>query len=182
MATVKEKTEPKQTDIEVNKKEETSFTPEQRVLKANDIVKNHVMASMGFGIIPIPIVDLVGLTGTQLNMLRSLSNLYNQKFSKDLGKKSIASLAGGTLSIPVAMGLSSLIKSVPIIGQTAGVISMATTGGASTYAIGKIFIQHFEAGGTFLTFDPAKVREHFKAEFEKGKDIAKEMESKKAKA
>ncbi len=180
MATVKEKTE--QIDIEATKDEESILTPEQRELEANNIVKNHVMVSMGLGIIPMPIVDLIGLTGTQLNMLRSLSNLYGQKFSTDLGKKSIASLAGGTLSIPIAMGLSSLVKFVPIIGQTAGVISMATTGGASTYAIGKIFIQHFEAGGTFLTFDPAKVREHFKAEFEKGKDVAKDIESKKAKA
>jgi hypothetical protein len=47
---------------------------------------------------------------------------------------------------------------------------MFTTGGfasASTYAVGRVFIQHFESGGTFLDFDPDKVRAHFEAEFKK---------------
>ena len=27
-----------------------------------------------------------------------------------------------------------------------------------------MFVQHFESGDTFLTFDPAKVREHYELE------------------
>ena len=162
---------------------ERESTPEERVLEAQNIIKNHMMVALGFGVVPVPIVDLIGLTGTQLSMLKSLSDLYGQKFTKDWGKKSIASLIGGGISIPVAMGLSSLIKTIPIIGQTSGAISMATTGSAVTYAIGKVFVQHFESGGTFLTFDPAKVREHFESEIEAGKDIAKNIEkTEKAKA
>ena len=161
---------------EVVTKEITTLNPEERVLAAQNIIKNHMMVALGFGVVPIPVVDLIGLTGTQLNMLKSLSDLYGQEFRKDWGKKSIASLLGGGLSVPVAMGLSSLIKSIPIVGQTAGVISMATTGAGITYAIGKVFVQHFESGGTFLTFDPAQVREHFKSEIEAGKDMAKNIE------
>jgi uncharacterized protein (DUF697 family) len=154
----------------------TPLTLEERVLEAQNIIKNHMMVALGFGVVPLPVVDLIGLTGTQLNMLKSLSDLYGQEFKKDWGKKSIASLLGGGLSVPVAIGLSSLIKSIPVIGQTAGVISMATTGAGLTYAIGKVFVQHFESGGTFLTFDPAQVREHFKLEIEAGKDLAKNIE------
>ena len=31
----------------------------------------------------------------------------------------------------------------------------------AAYAVGKVFIQHFASGGTFLTFDPEKVRAHY---------------------
>ena len=47
--------------------------------------------------------------------------------------------------------------------------------GATTYAIGKSFMMHFESGGTFLDFDPAKVRAYFRQEFEKGQKLASEM-------
>lgn len=162
---------------EVSEAEVKELTPEERVLKAQNIIKNHTMTSLGFGVVPIPVVDLVGITGTQLNMLRSLSNLYGQKFTEDLGKKSIASLLGGWITLPASMGLFSMLKSIPVIGQTAGVISIGATGAASTYAVGRVFAQHFESGGTFLTFDPSKVRDYFKKEFTEGKNVAKNIQS-----
>jgi hypothetical protein len=71
-----------------------------------------------------------------------------------------------------ALTAASAAKSVPGVGTAAGVMSMSVLGGAATYAIGKVFVQHFESGGTFLDFDPEAVREHFAAEFNKGKDVA----------
>jgi uncharacterized protein (DUF697 family) len=156
--------------------ETTPLSYEDRIAEANKTIKNHMMVSLGFGVVPVPMVDLVGITGTQLNMLRSLSELYGQEFKKDWGKKAIGSLLGGGVSIPLAMGLSSLIKSIPVVGQAAGALSMATSGAALTYAVGRVFVSHFESGGTFLTFDPAQMKEHFKAEFEAGKDVAKDIE------
>ncbi|MEZ5671856.1 MAG: hypothetical protein R3E08_05540 [Thiotrichaceae bacterium] len=55
-------------------------------------------------------------------------------------------------------------------------------GGAATYAIDKVFVQHFESGGTFLDFDPEAVREHFAAEFAKGKDVAASLNPSSAKS
>jgi hypothetical protein len=51
--------------------------------------------------------------------------------------------------------------------------------GASTYALGRIFIQHFNSGGTFLTFDAEKVQEHFRQLYAEGTKLAAEMESSK---
>jgi hypothetical protein len=45
---------------------------------------------------------------------------------------------------------------------------MALLGGASTYAVGRVFIQHFESGGTLLTFDPAKVRDYYTHQLDTG--------------
>jgi len=43
---------------------------------AGKIVRNHVLGSMGVGLIPMPLVDLAALTGVQLNMLRRLAKEY----------------------------------------------------------------------------------------------------------
>ena len=46
--------------------------------------------------------------------------------------------------------------------------------GASTYAVGKVFHQHFASGGTFLDFDAEKTRGYFSQLFEQGKKVAAE--------
>jgi uncharacterized protein (DUF697 family) len=62
--------------------------------------------------------------------------------------------------------LATGVKFLPVIGTTVGLLTMPGLSVAATYAVGKVFIAHFEAGGTLLDFDPEKVREHFRAEFE----------------
>jgi hypothetical protein len=52
---------------------------------------------------------------------------------------------------------------------------MPVISGASTYAIYKVFIQHFESGGTFLDLDPAKVKSYFAEQFTKGKKVAVDL-------
>ena len=108
-------------------------------------------------------------------MLHSLSNLYGVSFSKDIGKESIAALIGGVVPVSLTPALMSLIQVIPVIGQAAGTIGLMTLGGASTYALGKVFIQHFESGGTFLTFDPNQVKDYFAQEYEKGKTVANSL-------
>lgn len=139
------------------------------------IVKYHVLGSMGVGLIPIPLADMVVLTGVQLNMLRKLAKAYDIPFSKDAGKHAIATLIGG--SVPVAAGgpAASLIKTIPIIGQSVGVLVMPVFAGAMTYAMGKVFVQHFESGGTFLNFKPEQVKEYYAEMLKEGKDVAKKF-------
>lgn len=140
--------------------------------KADDIVRKHVYASAGTGLIPIPYIDLVGLLGVQLHMLKKLSELYHIPFKKELAKSSIGSLLGSVGSVALSGPVASLLKLVPIVGTTTSAVSMSITGGAGTYAIGKVFVQHFASGGTFLDFDPAAVREYFAQQFQEGKHMA----------
>ena len=53
---------------------------------------------------------------------------------------------------------------------------MATLGGSSTYAIGRVFKQHFEKGGTLEDFEPEKVAGELKAELKKGKGLSDKKE------
>jgi uncharacterized protein (DUF697 family) len=146
-----------------------------RLQEANGIVTNHVTASLVVALVPIPIIDLVGLTGIQLKMLYSLSKLYNVQYSANLGKELIAALLGGAIPTRTGIAIASSAKSIPGWGTASSIFSVFVLGGASTYAIGKVFIQHFESGGTFLNFDPEAVREHFAAEFERGKQTVTEL-------
>ena len=138
----------------------------EREAQAQDTVKKYMYWSMGAGLIPIPVVDLAAVTGIQIKMIAALAKQYGLPFSHDTGKALLGSIVGG--AVPAAAGPTavSLAKGLPLIGQAAGAAAMPAVAGASTYAVGKVFIQHFESGGTFLDFDPAKVREHYAREFE----------------
>ncbi|MBN2825313.1 MAG: DUF697 domain-containing protein [Campylobacterales bacterium] len=155
--------------------QESNIAHDSRHKDAQNTVTNHVLFAVGFGTVPVPVVDMLGLVATQLNMLRKLSEIYGEPFADEIAKKAIASLIGGTLSIPVAMGVASLVKFIPVIGSSAGALSIATVGSASTYAVGQVFIRHFESGGTLLNLDTQQVKEFFKEEFEKGKKVVENL-------
>jgi len=168
-------------ETEEQVKEATTEVVEATKLeRANRSVKNYVLGSMAVGVIPVPMVDLAVLTGVQLKMLHSLSNIYEIEFSKNMGKSILAALLGGFVPASTSMTAASLTKSVPIIGQTTGIVSMVMLAGASTYAVGKVFIQHFESGGTFLNFDPESVRAYFAEEFKKGQEVISKIKPNKS--
>lgn len=141
---------------------------------AEDIIRKHCYAAAGVGLIPIPWVDFIGLTAIQIRMLQLLSESYKIEFSEDKGKAIIGALVSGFLPVAIAAPVASFIKAIPLIGQTTGAITMSILGGATTYAIGRVFNQHFATGGTFLDLDPAKVRAYFKEQFEIGKKVTEE--------
>jgi len=140
--------------------------------RAETIVERYMLLSLGVGLIPFALVDMAALAGIQLKMLHSLANLYELEFSSQLGKSLIASLLGGGVPVSLSSRVARLaVRSIPVYGWVAGLISTSLFGGASTYAIGKVFIQHFASGGTFLSFDPQTVREYYAQQLERGKEV-----------
>jgi len=146
-----------------------------RLSEAQTIIKNHVVGSMGISLVPIPLVDLVALTGIQIKMLHALARLYRIPFSENLGKSLIVSLIGGIMPTSTAMTLASLTKAIPGLGTAAGMVSVSVLGGATTYAIGNVFLQHFESGGTLLDFDPKEMRDYFASKLREGKQVAAKL-------
>ena len=130
--------------------------------QGDSIINRHVLASMGAGFVPVPFFDLVALTGIQVKMVHSLAEVYNVEFSANAGKSIIGSLLGGILPVSFSPFVGSLIKAIPIIGQTTSAITMPIVGGAATYATGKVFQKHFASGGTVSDFDPKESKGFFK--------------------
>jgi uncharacterized protein (DUF697 family) len=141
------------------------------------IIQHHMYASMGVGMIPVPLVDLIAISSVQLNMVRKLCLVYDIPFSRDAAKTGIAALLGGVIPVSLSGALASLVKAIPIVGHTTSAIVMPAVSGAMTYAVGKVFVQHFESGGTFLTFKPDEVRAYYQQMFEEGKNVASEEEA-----
>ncbi len=148
----------------------------EKELRALDTVKKYMWWSMGAGLIPVPFLDMAAVSGVQLKMLCAMSRIYDVPFHETRGRAFIASLGGSIVPQAVSFGaVGSLIKAVPVVGVLAGAPAMALLSGASTWALGKVFILHFESGGTFLDFDPERVRQHFRTEFEEGRTMASQM-------
>ncbi len=141
--------------------------------RLDKILRYHGWSAMGVSLIPFPIVDFVAVTGIQFNLLRTLAKAYNIPFMRDKARNLLSPLIGA--GIPAVIGTplaASLTKFIPVLGQTVGVVTMPILTGAATYAIGKVFIQHFASGGTFLTFDPDKVQAYYTEMFQEGQEVA----------
>lgn len=136
-----------------------------RLAAAESIVNSHALISAGAGFVPMPGLDLAAMSASQLWLLKRLSALYGVPFTEDLARKLVASLLSGFVPLQLAAPVASAVKMVPFVGSLLGGFSMVAVGGAVTYAIGRAFVQHFESGGTLLTFDPPRVRSFFEAEY-----------------
>ncbi len=132
------------------------------IKKANKITNRKTLYAAGAGLIPIPIVDTATLLGVQLTMIQSIAKLYDIPFKKHIAQSLIGSLIS-------SLGSVSLIKLIPGIGTVVGGATASISGAASTYALGRIFTQHFDQGGTLLDFDPITSREYFHQEYEAGR-------------
>jgi uncharacterized protein (DUF697 family) len=146
-----------------------------RVLVSDGTIKKHVIWAMGVGLVPVPLVDIAGVTAVQLTMINDICKTYGVSFSQERAKSVVASLLGAFVPVSVATTAASLLKFVPVLGTTVGVLTMPLAAGASTYAVGKVFVQHFEAGGTILTLDPKAVRDYFATELEQGKKFVADL-------
>ncbi|MGH1335409.1 MAG: DUF697 domain-containing protein [Aureispira sp.] len=141
--------------------------------RAETAIRSHVVWSMGAGFIPIPVADFVAVAAVQLDMIRTMSNIYGVDFRETEGKALVTSLTGSGLS---RLGANAIIKMIPGVGSLFGGLSMSIVSGASTYALGQVFKTHFSVGGTFLDFDTDRFQRYYDEQFEKGKTVVKDIQ------
>src|SRR6187549_212692 len=144
------------------------MTESEREETASQLVDRFSLWSGAAGLIPIPLIDVVAVGGVQLQMLRKLSEIYGVPFTDNRGKSVIASLAGAIIpastATTTAMTFGSLIKGVPGIGSAIGALTMPVYSAGVTYVIGRVFMKHFNSGGSLLDFNPPDYREFIKAQ------------------
>lgn len=137
--------------------------------QAMALVNSYLPWSAGAGLLPMPMLDTAALIAVQLRMLSKLSQMYNIPCKENAVKSTLTTLLGSVLSTGLGGTFMSLTKAIPLVGPIAGIAVVPGMYTAATYAVGRVFVSHFEAGGTFLDFDPKKMRAFFVAEFEKAK-------------
>jgi uncharacterized protein (DUF697 family) len=141
---------------------------------ADTIIRNHVIWSMGAGLIPVLIADIFAISALQLDMIRQLCKVYQINFAETQGKAIVTSLTSSTVARITA---GSVVKMIPGLGSIIGGITVSVFAGASTYALGEVFKKHFSSGGTILDFDPERLRKLYKEQFEKGKKVVEDIKN-----
>jgi uncharacterized protein (DUF697 family) len=142
-----------------------------KVVEADRVIKKHVIWALGAGLIPLPVVDFTAVTAVQMDMLSQLAQLYDVEYSVSTGKSFVAALTGTTFA---SIG-ASLVKLIPGVGTVLGEVSMSIMSGASTYAVGKVAVLHFETGGSLLDIDLDTAKRAYKEAYEEGKDVASKL-------
>ena len=137
-----------------------------------NIIKEHVLWSLGAGLVPIPVLDVLAVTAIQLDMLKQISRVYAQNYSESSGKAMLSAVTGSTFA---RIG-ASMIKAIPGIGTILGSVSMPILSGASTYAIGKAVCMHFESGGDLFNINFDSMKQAYEDFMSKGKEVAQSLQ------
>jgi len=118
------------------------------------------------GLLPVPFVDLAAVGALQIQMLRLVTRIYDVPFSENRGKALVAGIFGTVIPVSTGVGMASVVKTIPIAGTAVGALATPALAVAATYAIGRVFIQHFASGGTLLDFEPPNYREFISSEMQ----------------
>ena len=123
-------------------------------------VRLHTTLSVPGSLVPIPYSDVVLVTALQLRMLSRITSLYGIPFSANKGRLLISALL---LGLPQGLsnalvGATLTARSLSVVaigpGTFASALILGTLGATVTFALGQVFIEHFESGGTLLDLDP----------------------------
>lgn len=136
--------------------------------KANRIIRYRTLMASGIGFIPFPILDAAGILSIQLWMISDLAKIYKVPFQKNIARSIIGSLLSN-------VGVVSVVKLIPG-ANLLGTGAVVASAGTATFALGKVFLQHFAQGGTLLSFDPVKSQAHFDKAYEESKVTVEELQ------
>jgi uncharacterized protein (DUF697 family) len=133
---------------------------DERRAEAMAIVRHYVLISAGAGLITLPVLDVSVLAGVHVALIKALSDFYGIEFSDHTARNIViaigASLVPGTIGSILGRRLLSVL---PFVTPPLALASMSGASAFVSYSLGRIFIEHFEAGGTLQNFDVAHLHQ-----------------------
>lgn len=148
--------------------------------KARDVVTKYMGWGAGAGAVPIPVWDVVAIGSVQVMMLKEIYEVYGIDYQEKKAR-SVVTLLLGSLSPGMLVGVtaSTFLKLVPGFGHALAAVSLPMLASASTYAVGRVMINHLEGGGDLNNFDAKEYKEKFNESVEKGKEMLKRKKAEK---
>lgn len=150
----KAKTETLMTLDSVSENEASTRSPSasRRLLKADAIVERYSNYSTLGGAIPVPLLNVAGITAIILKMVKELCKLYGVPFQDGRARAIVVGLAGGAVPTTAStIATSTLVFVIPGVNLL-GLAVSAVTASVCTRAIGRRFVEHFETGANLLDF------------------------------
>ncbi|MDR2579144.1 MAG: YcjF family protein [Chitinispirillales bacterium] len=133
-------------------------------------LRKSVYSVMGIGVLPLPFIGAAATTTANLLLVRKLAKLYGIEFKEGAAKNIIVSVTGAAAGAIAAPVLATAIIGVPLVGFPLAVGSQTITYGMTTYAIGRMFISHFERGGGFIGANIDAMKEDFSTAFKSSRE------------
>lgn len=125
--------------------------------EAEGIIRNHVIAGSAATLLPVPLLDLAVLVDVQINLIGRLADHYGIGYNP-LGRNLLVALLASLLPIAATGAGLSAMKVVPGFGALLGGTTLSALSSLTTYAVGRVFADHFEAGGTLTDLDLRAMR------------------------
>jgi len=124
------------------------------------IVYRYVAVSAGAGFIPIIGLDVAILAGIHVSLIKRLCEHYDVEFSEHTARNLLIAVVGSIIPGTAGSLLSSkVLGALPRAIHPFGGMLMSASSAAFSFGIGKLFVRHFESGGTLLSFDPARLHD-----------------------
>jgi uncharacterized protein (DUF697 family) len=129
-------------------------------------------------VLPNTIIEYVVISGIQLKMLRDMSSLYGIPFKADALKVILGSVLGGGIAYFLSDIYSGLVKSIPFVGKPIALLSEPAIAYVTTYAVGFVFLEHFERNGSFDNINLEQMKASIKNKMaEKYRELLKKKSS-----
>jgi CRP-like cAMP-binding protein len=120
----------------------------RRRKRALAIVERHANFSAVSGFIPLPIVNVAAVAAVMVRMVQALSRLYGLPFERHRATMLLIGLTGGVMPTGLASAVTTtLITAVPG-PNLMGLAISSVTASACARRIGRLVIDHFEAGAS----------------------------------
>lgn len=122
------------------------------------IVHRYMAYSAGAALIPVAVADVVTLAAIHVGLIKQLCEHYDVDFTEHTARNVIIGVAGSIVPGTVGTILGRKVLAVlPVTGAVFGWALMSAGSAAFSYGIGRLFIEHFESGGTLLSFDTSRL-------------------------
>lgn len=121
---------------------------------AMTIVRKYALISAGAGLITVPVVDVTALAGVHLALIKAITEHYREEFSERTARTIV--IAIGASLVPGALGSilgRRALRTLPFVTPVLGLATLSAFSAFVSYALGTIFVRHFDAGGTLHDFD-----------------------------
>lgn len=130
---------------------------------SHQILRTYTAYTSGAGAIPFPGADMATVGVLQYRMISKIAHEYGVEVEKERLKGIIGSLLATIFSASIAYGpVSQFLALTSGLGWIMKSAVSVSISGATTYALGNVFIRHFESGGTLLDFDVKEQSETYK--------------------
>lgn len=132
---------------------DTLFSDGGSYAESQKIIIKWSKISLATIVLPNSILEYAAISGIQLKMLHEMSKSYGIPFKADAVKVIIGSILGGSVAYFLSDIYSGVVKQIPVIGKPISFISEPAMAYITTYAVGYVFLEHFENNGDFQNIE-----------------------------